>query len=255
MIPLCLVTGFLGSGKTTFLRRLIERLPGQRIVYLVNEFSPLDVDGHVLAHDTDRLASRYGGQAQARVAAMMLLTLRGTPTLYYGDELGMENGVIPPDKIQDPQGWNLGSERTRDVCRTPMQWDGSTNAGFCPADVEPWLPVSADYERRNVAAQSADPSSILNLYWRLLQYRRSSTALQGGGYRAVETNDDCFVYLRQAGAERRLIALNFAGETRQISIPGETRGQVVLSTYLDREGDESLAALQLRAHEGVIVEL
>jgi len=206
-------------------------------------------------HDTGRLASRFGGQAQARVAAMMLLTLRGTPTLYYGDELGIENGIIPQNKIQDPQGRNLGPERTRDVCRTPMQWDGSPNAGFCPAGIEPWLPVSGDHQTRNVAAQSADPTSILNLYRRLLQYRRSSPALQGGGYQALDVDDDCFVYLRQAGAERRLIALNFVGETRHISIPGEKRSQIVISTYLDREGDESLSALQLRAHEGVIVEL
>ena len=75
---------------------------------------------------------------------MLLLTLRGTPTLYYGDELGMENGVIPPDKVQDPQGKNLGAERTRDVSRTPMQWDASPNAGF--STVEPWLPISSDFQ-------------------------------------------------------------------------------------------------------------
>jgi len=205
-------------------------------------------------HDTARLAFRFGGQAQARVAAMMLLTLRGTPTLYYGDELGMENGVIPPDKIQDPQGRSLGPERTRDVARTPMQWDDSPNAGFCPAGVEPWLPVSADYQTRSVTAQSADPTSILNLYRRLLQYRRSSPALLGGAYQALDADDDCFVYLRQAGSERRLIALNFVGETRHISIPGDEGGQVVISTYLDRQGHEALSSLELRAHEGVIVE-
>jgi len=84
--------------------------------------------------DRMRLATRFGGQAQARVAAMMLLTLWGTPTMYYGDELGIENGIIPPEKIQDPQGVNLGPERTRDVCRTPMQWDASEYAGFSTED-------------------------------------------------------------------------------------------------------------------------
>ena len=79
---------------------------------------------------------------------MLLLTLRGTPTFYYGDEIGLENGIIPPEKIQDPQGINLGAERTRDVARTPMQWDASPNAGFSTA--EPWLPVTADYTTRNV---------------------------------------------------------------------------------------------------------
>ncbi len=207
-------------------------------------------------HDQPRLASRFGGEAQARTAAMMLLTLRGTPTLYYGDELGMENGVIPPEKVQDPLGINLGVERTRDVARTPMQWDASPNAGFCPAGVEPWLPVSADYATRNVAVQSQQPTSILNLYRKLLWYRRNTPALYGGSYCPLDVdNEDCFVYLRVAGDERRLIALNFGGAPCHIAIPGGERGSVAISTYMDREGRENLARLELRPHEGVIVEL
>jgi alpha-glucosidase len=208
------------------------------------------------SHDFPRLASRFGGRAQARVAAMMLLTLRGTPTLYYGDELGLENGVIPPDKVQDPQGVNLGVERTRDVARTPMQWDASSNAGF--SGVESWLPVSADYATRNVAIQSADPTSMLSFYRRLLWLRQESPALYGGSYRPIDAGgeaDDCFVYLRTAGDERRLVALNFADGERNISVPGGGAGRVVLSTHLDREGEESLANLALRPHEGIVVEL
>jgi alpha-glucosidase len=206
------------------------------------------------SHDFHRLASRFGGPAQARLAAMMLLTLRGTPTLYYGDELGLENGIIPPEKVQDPQGINLGVERTRDVCRTPMQWDAEPNAGFSAA--EPWLPVSADCATRNVTAQLADPTSMLNLYRCLLWYRRRSQALYRGGYRPVDAgDDDCFVYLRVAGDERRLVALNFAGDQRRVSVPGEGTGQVVISTHLDRQGSESLSGLELRPYEGVIVEL
>ena len=185
---------------------------------------------------------------------MMLLTLRGTPTLYYGDELGMENGVIPPDKIQDPQGINLGPERTRDVCRTPMQWSDEPNAGF--SDVEPWLPVSADYATRNVAAQSTDSTSILNLHRQLLWHRRQRSALYGGSYQSLDVgDDDCFVYLRAASDERLLIALNFADAQRRISVPGGGDGQVVMSTHLDRESPVALASLELRPHEGVIVEL
>ncbi|MEA3339728.1 MAG: DUF3459 domain-containing protein, partial [Chloroflexota bacterium] len=203
------------------------------------------------------LASRLGGQSQARVAAMMLLTLRGTPTLYYGDELGLEDGIIPPEKIQDPQGVNLGAERTRDVCRTPMQWDAGPDAGF--SAVEPWLPVSADHETRNVAAQSDDPASVLNLYRRLLRYRRGSPALYRGDYRSLDVgDDDCFVYLRTAGIagnERRLIALNFSGDQRRISVPGEDAGQIVISTHMDREEKASLSKLELGPHEGVIIEL
>jgi alpha-glucosidase len=208
-------------------------------------------------HDFWRLATRFGGQAQARVAAMMLLTLCGTPTLYYGDELGMENGVIPPEKVQDPQGVNLGAERTRDVCRTQMQWDASPNAGFCPAGVEPWLPVSVDYETRNVAAQSADPSSILTLYRRLLALRRASPALYGGSYRPLDgVPGDCFVYLREGGGERKLVALNFSAAEQIVSLPDLVGfAEVLLSTHLDREGAVDLHSIKLRANEGCIVAL
>ncbi|MCX7683103.1 MAG: alpha-amylase family glycosyl hydrolase [Anaerolineae bacterium] len=207
-------------------------------------------------HDQPRLASRFGGEAQARAAALMLLTLRGTPTLYYGDELGMENGVIPPEKVQDPQGINLGVERTRDVARTPMQWNAGPNAGFCPAGVEPWLPVSADYATRNVAVQSEQPRSILNLYRKLLWYRRHSPALYGGSYRSLDVeHEDCFVYLREAGDERRLIALHFGSTPCHISIPGEQSGMVAISTYLDREGREDLSRLELRPYEGLLIEV
>ncbi len=207
-------------------------------------------------HDSPRLASRFGGQAQARVAAMLLLTLRGTPTLYYGEEIGMENVPIPPEKIQDPQGRNLGPERTRDICRTPMQWDAGPNAGFCPAGVEPWLPLAADYATRNVAVLSADPTSILTLYKRLLHLRRATPALYGGRYRPLDVEpDDVYVYLREDGAQRYLVALNFTAAPCTLAIPGETAGRVILSTHLDREEAVSLDALSLRANEGVIIAL
>ena len=124
-------------------------------------------------HDQPRLASRIG-RAQARVAAMLLLTLRGTPTLYYGDELGMQNGVIPPDLVQDPQGLRLGAERTRDVARTPMLWTAGVQAGFTTGD--PWLPVAADYTTNNATVQSRDPRSMLSLVRKLLWLRQRSPA-------------------------------------------------------------------------------
>jgi alpha-glucosidase len=203
-------------------------------------------------HDQPRLASRFGGQAQARLAAMMLLTLRGTPTLYYGDEIGLENGVIPPEKIQDPQGKNLGAERTRDVTRTPMQWDDSPFAGF--STVEPWLPVSADFSTRNVKAQAADPASILNLYRHLFQLRRETPALYGGAYEPLDVSaENCFVYRRQADGEVRIVALNFSDEPRQFAIPGYQGGKIILSTLLDRQQRIALSALTLQPFEGVIL--
>lgn len=212
-------------------------------------------------HDQIRLATRFGGQEQARLAGMLLLTLRGTPTLYYGDELGMENGVIPPEKVQDPQGKNLGAERTRDVCRTPMQWDGSPNAGFSTA--EPWLPISADFQTRNVSVQNGEPLSILNFYRRMLRLRRASPALEGGSYRAIDANPDCFVFLREGEGERRLVVLNFASGPRRVdaSTAGLSptsaldTGRILLSTHLDREGRALLATLDLRPNEGLIIEI
>ncbi len=202
-------------------------------------------------HDRIRLATRFGGQAQARLAAMMLLTLRGTPTLYYGDELGLENGVIPPEKMQDPQGINLGAERTRDVARTPMQWDSTPFAGF--SNVAPWLPVSADFETRNVAAQTAVSHAILNLYRQLIWLRRNSSALSVGQYQPVDGPQHCFIYWRTAAAEQQLVALNFSAVAQEIYIPDLRTGQVLLSTHLDRSGTTA-SHFQLRPYEGIIIQ-
>jgi len=206
------------------------------------------------SHDYPRTASRFGGQGPARVAAMMQLTLRGTPTIYYGDELGIENGDIPPEKIQDPQGLNLGAERTRDVARTPMQWTTDAYAGF--SSVEPWLPVSCDYMTRNVAAQSVCPYSMLNLYRHLLSLRRRMPALYGGDYASLDAGDpDCFAYVREAGDQRFVIALNMSATPRTLAIPIGMEGHIVLSTHLDREETVSLDRLTLRPDEGIIIEL
>jgi alpha-glucosidase len=204
-------------------------------------------------HDQPRLATRFGGLAQARLAGLMLLTLRGTPTVYYGDEIGLENGKIPPEKIQDPQGINLGAERSRDVCRTPMQWDSSQFAGF--SKVEPWLPVTDDYTSRNVAAQSADPSSMLNFYKRLFWLRRSSPALYGGSYRVLDAGEDCFAYLRGDGTERKLVALNFSNWPLTVKLPFEGQGKLLLSTHPGRPEVVALPLVMLDAFEGILLDL
>jgi alpha-glucosidase len=218
---------------------------------------PGDWPNYVLGnHDVDRLASRVG-QAQARVAALLLLTLRGTPTLYYGDEIGLENGLIPPGMLQDPQGLRLGPERTRDVARTPMQWDGSEFAGF--STVGPWLPLSTDHQVRNVARLDGDPGSILNLYRQLLRLRRQIPALHAGAYRPVEAGgEDCFVYLREHGQRSYLVALNFSASPKWLELPAGLAGKgavVLLSTHLDRLGPASLAELELRPAEGLLIEI
>jgi alpha-glucosidase len=204
-------------------------------------------------HDQIRLATRFGGQLQARLAVMMLLTLRGTPTVYYGDEIGLENGIIPPEKIQDPQGLNLGPERTRDVARTPMQWDASANAGF--STVEPWLPISPDYTTRNVAVQSSNSASILSLYRKLLTLRRGSPALYSGSYRPLEADsENGYVYMRETGCEKRLIILNFSDHDQQFHLQAGT-GKILLSTHMDRSESISLEKIELRSYEGLVIAL
>ena len=123
-------------------------------------------------HDQARVATRLG-PAQARVAMVLLLTLRGTPTLYYGDELGLANVPIPPERERDPFGIRQpGTGQGRDPIRTPMPWDGSANCGFTTG--EPWLPLGADHAEQSVEAQRRDPASMLILTRTLLELRGSS---------------------------------------------------------------------------------
>jgi len=205
-------------------------------------------------HDNPRIASRVG-ILQARVAAMLLLTLRGTPTMYYGDEIGMPNTPIPPDRVQDPYEKNVpGIGVGRDPSRTPMQWTASANAGF--SDHEPWLPIAADYEVVNVHTEDADPRSILVLYRRLLALRRSHPALIEGAYEPVTMTGDLLAYVRHSPRGRLLIALNLGAGPFDLLLGSQgMRGRILLSTHLDRETGPELADLALRANEGVILEL
>jgi alpha-glucosidase len=200
-------------------------------------------------HDVDRIASRLGGgaegNARARVAAMLLLTLRGTPFIYYGEELGMEQVEIPEDRLQDPARLH---SRGRDPERTPMQW--SRKVGFTAPGVEPWLPYG-DLSV-NVEQQAQDEGSMLSLYKRLIWFRRSSDALQSGAYAAIDdTEDGVFAYTRSDGGDRLLVALNFTGDERSLGLPSEVRvGELLLSTHGDG-GDDEL----LRPNEGRIYRL
>ncbi|QBD76104.1 DUF3459 domain-containing protein [Ktedonosporobacter rubrisoli] len=205
-------------------------------------------------HDEPRLASRLG-QAQARVAMMLLLTLRGTPTLYYGDELGMQNGVIPPERTIDHWAQTMpGLDLGRDQERTPMLWDGSKHAGFCPPETEPWLPVSQRHEQDHVMAQLMDPCSMLSLTSRLLALRREHNALSIGKYLAIETTaEDCFAFLRQYGSQRFLIVLNFANSEQILDLSPFGPACIILSTHLDREEHLDLDHLTLRGNEGCLI--
>jgi alpha-glucosidase len=213
-------------------------------------------------HDNSRIASRVG-RAQARVAAMMLLTLRGTPTMYYGDEIGMCDVPIPKDRVQDPFEKNVpGMGLGRDPERTPMQWDASPGAGFTSAGVEPWLPLADDRKDCNVAAERDARGSFLALYRALIDLRRKEPALHVGAYAPVSLPDDVgelIAYVRHHDGGRFLVVLNLSDRPQTFApadastLPGAAR--IVLSTHLDRAGEPLAGRLALRADEGVVVDV
>jgi alpha-glucosidase len=183
--------------------------------------------------------------------------LRGTPTIYQGEEIGLTDVPIPPERVQDPwerrvPGLGLG----RDPVRTPMQWDAGAGAGFTSA-AEPWLPLSADWHSVNVAAQERDASSMLWLYRALLTLRRAEPALSVGAYSSVAVNeDDVLAYERQDEATGRQlrIVLNLGNQPRALEdfAPG---ARTLLSTRLGERRETIRGAVRVAPNEGVVLEL
>jgi alpha-glucosidase len=213
-------------------------------------------------HDQSRLATRIG-PLQARAAAMLLLTLRGTPTLYYGDELGMTDVPIAPSQVQDPAERNQpGQGKGRDPERSPMLWLDTPNAGFTTPDATPWLPLLADYPTRNAATQSRDPRSMLTLYRRLLALRRLHDTLHAGPIADIAADGPVLRYRRVALAEGEstdfLILLNLGDD---VASTEASAGTVVLTTLLDGEGartgteDGQPAVVTIEAGEGLLIAL
>lgn len=205
-------------------------------------------------HDQPRIASRVGPD-QARIAAMLLLTLRGTPTIYYGDEIGMPQVPIPPDRVRDPFERNVpGIGCGRDGARTPMQWDATPHAGF--SRVEPWLPVAVGFGTDNVECERLDPTSIYHLHRRLIAVRRRSRSLRVGHYRPIVANGDLLLFVREHENERTLIGLNLGGDTIVVAFPAQQlRGQIVVSSAGDRDRTAVHGEITLRANEGVVMTL
>lgn len=192
----------------------------KQIVRAERELNPLGAwPTWVLSnHDNQRHATRYGGlESRARAAAVLLLTLRGTPFLYAGEELGLEDGVIPPERVVDPGG--------RDGCRSPIPWDATAEHGWGTTD--PWLPWPPDPEHRNVATEQADPTSVAHLYRRLLAERHGSPALQLGDLELLDAPEGVLAYRRTQGDDARVVAINFTDAT--VATPG-LAGQVAVGT-------------------------
>ncbi|MBN2247629.1 MAG: DUF3459 domain-containing protein [Coriobacteriia bacterium] len=208
-------------------------------------------------HDLVRSYTRLGGwsaDARARVAATMLLTLRGTPIVYYGQELGMVQSRIPRGRMRDPVGrrfWPLPVGR--DGARTPMQWSGDTGAGFSTA--EPWLPVDRSYRKRNVAIEDADPGSLLSWYRQLLRARRDHPALREGSLRMIGgAPRHVFAYTRECEVERMAVLLNFSGCEKVVRLPEATRSWSPLLSTAGR-AQPCGSACTLAPHEALILEV
>ncbi len=162
-------------------------------------------------HDNPRHRTRYGSEARARAAAVLLTTLRGTPFLYAGEELGLEDAHVPPERRVDPGG--------RDGCRAPIPWDRSPSHGWAGGH-EPWLPWPPDADVRNVEATRADPGSILHLYHGLLAARRGSAALKTGSWSALPAPPGVLVYERSSDGDRRAVIVNYTDEGLDVPVSG-----------------------------------
>lgn len=211
-------------------------------------------------HDLVRAISRYDrdgrGDKRARLLAMMLLTLRGTPFIYYGEEIGMKDPFLPRQMLKDPVGikW-YPFHRGRDGARTPMQWDNSKPyAGFTVG--KPWLPVGPEPKKRTVTVQLKDPGSLLSFYRNMIRLRRELPALNEGSYHSItgRVPRDCFVYRREHDNENILIALNFSTAVRRITpiAPGREY-RILISTDPWRKLGDSDGPLYLGPLEGCII--
>ena len=178
-------------------------------------------------HDEQRLATRYGSR-NAQAAAVLLLTLRGQPTIYYGDELGLPESEVPPEWAQDPWGIRVPG-MSRDGCRAPMPWTAAPGHGFSDPSAEPWLPFGGDASLRNVEAQLADPSSILNLYRYLLRLRKNRPSLLNGTIEFIDDSPDGVLgFIRTDGTEHTTVLINFTDESRPVPMPD--RSVLLIST-------------------------
>lgn len=198
-------------------------------------------------HDVGRFPTRWCGddERKARLALMLLLTLRGTAFLYYGDEVGARSVELPRDQLKDPVGIrHYPEDKGRDHCRTPMRWDGSATGGFSDSG-DPWLPLGDD-TARNVEAQRAEPSSVLNLTRALIQLRRERPELSSADHETEGQDDGLWAYRR--GGLR--VVLNMSDRRREI----ETAGRVLLSTDRAGEGETLQPGAVIEPWSGLIVE-
>jgi len=222
------------------------------------------LNNHDVSRSANRFRPRFGSSeddARLKVAAALLLTLRGTPFIYYGEEIGMRDIPIRSrDEVLDPVGrrfWPF--MKGRDGCRSPMQWEAAPNAGFSPPGGQPWLPVHENAGARNVAAQQADPCSLLNFYRRLIALRRAVPALVNGMFQPVTFDTHYLLaYLRQNAQQTVLVVLNFSGRRHRLALgPQLARAnwRLLLSTHRDSLPPIRGSLLAVEPNEALVLAL
>ncbi len=225
----------------------------------INQMPPAGWPTNVLSnHDQSRTVSRIKSDSdtfkRARVAAALLLTLKGTPFVYYGEEIGMKDGRIKKSELMDPVGkryWPFHPGRDR--ARTPMQWSDHLNAGFTLG--KPWLPVNDDYLQVNVSRQLRDSDSLLNFYRKLISLRKKKRSLQMGEWIPVMRGErDILAYYRIVSGEKTLIFLNFNGKTRKIQFDGSESWKVIFSSHKKEDSVLTDLNLNLSPYEVTILE-
>ena len=233
---------------------LIEaKWSGKVIRKLVDDYEAILPEGcwpnYVLGnHDQKHIATKLG-QIQARIANMLLLTLRGTPMIYYGEEIGMHNGVIPLEFVQDPPALKqpeIADKVCRDPERTPMQWNATPNAGFTAESVTAGLPIANDYQKRNVILQKKEPTSDIALFKALAALRQNEPALSVGDYSSIDTGkDEVYAYKRiMKGENRFLIVLNFGKEKHTVNLSKTASGAfIAIASNMKRTGSVNLEKL------------
>jgi alpha-glucosidase len=201
-------------------------------------------------HDAGRFPTRWcdGDDARTRLALIALVTLRGTPVLYYGDEIGMTEVELRPEQLRDPVGLRRWPEdHGRDPMRTPMQWSAAEGAGFSDPRSVPWLPLG-DHRARNVEDQRDDPESLLSFSRELIMARRRSADLRSGAYRPVASPPGIWAWRR---GSRTTVALNLSADEASIQ---EVDGTVTVSTSPGRKGEQLGGTASLDPWEGIVVE-
>lgn len=200
-------------------------------------------------HDLPRAFNRIG-EDSLREAALLYLTLPGIPIIYYGDEIGMQDVPIPKDKIHDPRGIRDPHNEGRDPQRTPMQWDSAIYAGF--SEVESWLPIAGNADKVNVAVESEDPNSLLNLYKNILSLRATSDALQRGSYTAIDTGNKMILGFQRSHQDEHLIVLlNFSDKPEEFRLEKNV-DSVLIATDVKADASKILSRSLLTPYSGVM---